>query len=463
MANPAGLPSGVERELRVLFDPDRCHTEPKILALYATDDTPHSVPPAAVVFPATTEEVARLVRTAYRHSIPLVARGAGSGNVGGALPVPGAVVVAFECMDAVLETDPSNRLVRVQPGVTNRLVQEVAGEYGLFWPPDPGSAPYCQVGGNLAMNSAGPGAVKRGVTRDWVLGLEAVTGTGEILRAGTRTTKGVVGYDLTRLMIGSEATLALITEATLRLTPQPTAKQTARACFASVEGAGAAVERIMTARVIPSALEFMDSLAIEALRRSGFDQDLPDGTEAVLMVEADGAPEAVATDFQSLERSLEGKGLLELRIGSSAKEIDNLWRARRSLSRAVKQFAPLKINEDVVVPITRLAWFLRRLEAYAEEHDLAIVNFGHAGNGNVHVNLMVHPDHADEMARARACLNRIFDTVMELGGTLSGEHGVGSEKVPFVDRELDATSRELHRRIKAAFDPRGILNPGKAF
>jgi D-lactate dehydrogenase len=463
MAAATGLPPGAVHELELLFGPERRHTDADTLAVYATDDTPRSVTPGAVVFPATTEEVAAAVRTAHRHNVPVVARGAGSGNVGGALPVPGALVVAFECMDAVLEVDPANRLMRVQPGVTNQRVQELAGEHGLFWPPDPGSAPYCQVGGNIAMNSAGPGAVKRGVTRDWVLGLEAVTGTGEVFRAGTRTTKGVVGFDLTRLMIGSEGALGLVTEATLKLTPRPAAKRTARACFASVEAAGAAVERIMAGDVVPSALEFMDRLAIDALRRGGFDHDLAEGTEAVLMVEADGSEEAAATELDALVARLAGDGLLDVATGAAPAEIAELWRARKSLSRAVKRIAPLKINEDVVVPVTRLPELIARLEALAEAFDVPIVNFGHAGNGNLHVNLMVHPDDTDEVARARACLDRVFDAVLALGGTLSGEHGVGSEKAAFVHRELDAVSRELHRRIKDAFDPRGILNPGKGF
>ncbi len=290
-----------------------------------------------------------------------------------------------------------------------------------------------------------------------------MVGTGEVLRTGTRTTKGVVGYDLTRLLVGSEGTLGLVTEATLRLTPRPAAKRTARACFDSVEAAGATVERIMAGSTVPSALEFMDRLAIDALRQGGFGEDLPAGTGAVLMVEADGSPEGVAAEFAALTERLEGAGLLELSTGASDEEIAELWRARKSLSRAVKAIGPLKINEDVVVPVTALAGFIARLEEFARKFDLPIVNFGHAGNGNIHVNLLVNPDDADEMARAHACLDHVFDAVLELGGTLSGEHGVGSEKAPFVHRELDATSRELHRRIKDAFDPRGILNPGKGF
>ena len=463
MADQACLPPGAVHELELLFGADRLWTDPQSLAAYASDDTPRSVLPGGVVAPDSAEEVAAAVRTAYRHRVPVVGLGGGTGNVGGALPVPGALVVSFERLRGILEVDPVNRIMRVQPGVTNQAVQEAAAEHGLFWPPDPGSAAYCQIGGNLAMNAAGPGAVKRGVTRDWVLGLEAVRGDGEILRTGTRTSKGVVGYDLTRLLVGSEGTLALFTEATLRLWPRPVAKRTARACFASVAAAAAAVERIMACGTVPSALELMDRLAIDALRRGGLDQDLPGDTQALLMVEADGSEAEAEADFAVLNAALEGEGLLEVRTGASEAETAELWRARKSLSRAVKEIAPLKINEDVVVPVTALAGLIGRLEDLGREYALPIVNFGHAGNGNIHVNLMVHPDDPEEMERARVCLGRIFDAVLEAGGTLSGEHGVGSEKVPFVHRELDPASRELHRRIKAAFDPAGILNPGKAF
>ena len=457
------LPPALAHELSLRLGGERVFTDPADLAIYASDDTPRSVTPAAVVFPRDTEELAATVRAAYRHHVPVVPRGAGSGNVGGALPVPGALVVAFECMTAMGEMDPVNRTLRVQPGVTNQQVQEAAAVHGLFWPPDPGSGPYCQVGGNLAMNAAGPGAVKRGVTRDWVLGLTAVTGTGDVVRVGTQTSKGVVGYDLTRLLVGSEGTLALFGEATLRLWPRPATKRTARICFDTTANALAAVQRVMAAGGTPSALEFMDGLAIDALARHGSDAGLPAGTGALLMLEADGSAGEVAETFPELLDAVQGTGLVALDTGAEPEEIAELWRARKSLSRAVKQIAPLKINEDVVVPVTRLPDTVAGIEALAEEHGVPVVNFGHAGNGNLHVNIMVHPDDADEVNRARACLRRIFALVLDHGGTLSGEHGVGTEKAPFVADELGQSERALHRAIKADFDPAGILNPGKGF
>jgi D-lactate dehydrogenase len=347
--------------------------------------------------------------------------------------------------------------------VVTAEVDRIARETGLFYPPDPGSSLYSQIGGNLAMNAAGPRAVKYGTTRDYVLGLRAVTGSGDEIRTGCRTTKGVTGLDLTRLLVGSEGTLALITEATLKLLPAPEAVASLRLCYADNHSALDAVGRVMRQPVMPRALEFMDQRAIEAIRPSGAASDLPAGTRALLMVEADGAADGLAQQTDALIAALEGAGCLEIRRAFDAAEIARLWVARKSLSHAIKQFAPLKINEDVVVPVTQLAGFVDFLDTLAHTQRLPIVSFGHAGNGNLHVNLMVHPDDADEMARTRASLDAIMDRVLALGGTLSGEHGIGTEKRRFLDREIDPPTLALMRAIKLQFDPHGLLNPGKLF
>jgi D-lactate dehydrogenase len=432
-------------------------------ALYASDETPRQVLPDAVLFPASHADVVALARIAHAHAIALTPRGAGSGNVGGALPAPGSVVVSFECMRRVLEFDADNRLVVVEPGVVTEEIDQLARSAGLFYPPDPGSGPYSRIGGNLAMNAAGPRAVKYGVTRDYVLGLRAVTGDGVEIRTGCRTTKGVTGLDLTRLLVGSEGTLALITEATLKLLPAPETVATLRLCFADAHAALAAVIRVMRQPVMPSALEFMDARAIDAIRPTGAADDLAPGTQALLMVEADGAAVDVPRQIAALETALAGDGLLEMKSGFSRDDIVRLWAARKSLSHAVKQIAPLKINEDVVVPVTRLADFVAFLDATARAQALPIVSFGHAGNGNLHVNLMVHPDDPGEMARARTALDAIMARVLALGGTLSGEHGIGTEKRRFVPQEIDAATLALMRAIKRQFDPLGLLNPGKLF
>jgi D-lactate dehydrogenase len=313
------------------------------------------------------------------------------------------------------------------------------------------------------MNAAGPRAIKYGGTRDYVLGLRAVGGDGRALVSGCRTTKGVVGYDLTRLLVGSEGTLALITEATLRLLPAPAAVGTLRVCYDGSAPACDAVQRVMAQPVIPCALEFMDTQALIAVQRAGGATDLPAATRAMLMVEADGEPEQVAGQLQALQLALRGPGLLEIKQALTAEEVARLWRARRALSGAVKALAPLKINEDIVVPVSRLAALTAAIEALARRHELPIVSFGHAGNGNLHVNIMVHPERAGEMARAQACLQSLFETVLELGGTLSGEHGIGAAKRAYLPLEIPADTLALMRAIKREFDPRGILNPGKMF
>lgn len=457
------LSERVLADFRSALGADRVFDDAATRALYAQDETPRRVEPDAVLFPASHNEVAALVRIAYQHRIALTPRGAGSGNVGGALPAPGSVVVSFECMRRVLEFDPANRLIVVEAGIVTDDIDRIARSAGLFYPPDPGSSAYCRIGGNLAMNAAGPRAVKYGVTRDYVLGLRAVTGSGQEIRTGCRTTKGVTGYDLSRLLVGSEGTLALITEATLKLVPAPETVATLRVCYASNRDALDAVSRVMRQAVVPSALEFMDRRAIDAIRPTGAADDLPPGTRALLMVEADGAAEDVPRQIVALEQALIGDGLLDLRSGFTREDITRLWAARKSLSAAVKAIAPLKINEDVVVPVSTLADFVDFIDQTARIHRLAVVSFGHAGNGNLHVNLMVNPQDDDEMARARAGLAALMQRVLALGGTLSGEHGIGTEKRAFVPQEIDPATLILMRSVKQQFDPRQLLNPGKFF
>jgi D-lactate dehydrogenase len=448
-------------EFADLLGADRVFTDPDTLALYAHDETPRTCPPEAVLFPAGHDQVAGIVRIAVREGLALTPRGAGSSNIGGALPAPGSLVVSFECMNRILEFDPDNRLMVVEPGVVTEDIDRLARSRGLMYAPDPGSGAYCRIGGNLAMNAAGPRCVKYGATRDHVLGLRAVLGDGREVRSGSRTSKYATGYDLTRLLVGSEGTLALITEATLRLVPAPARVATLRVCYASNQAACAAVQRVMRQPVVPCALEFMDRRSIDALRDYGGAEGLPAGTQALLMVEADGDAEDVPRQLAALEAALGGEGLLEVQSGFDKAEIARLWTARKSLSHAVKEIAPLKINEDVVVPVARLAELVHAIDDLGHQHDLPLVAFGHAGNGNLHVNLMVDPDDADAMARARACRRELVATVLRLDGSLSGEHGIGSEKRQFVGLEIDPDTLGFMRDLKALFDPHGILNPGK--
>lgn len=451
----------VHAALSAIVGPARVLTAAEDRQLYASDETPRTCMPEAVVFPHSHEEVVAVVRLANRHRLPLTPRAAGSGNVGGALPTPGSVVVSFECMNRVLEFNPDDRLIVVEAGVVTEEIDRLAQTAGLMYAPDPGSGAYCRIGGNLAMNAAGPRGVKYGATRDHVLALRAVLGDGREIRTGARTSKYATGYDLTRLLVGSEGTLALITEATLRLVPAPERIALLRACYASNQAACAAVTRVMRQPVIPSALEFMDRRSIEAIRAHGGAEGLPAGTQAVLMVAADGAYDDVPRQIAALTQSLAGEGMLEIQSGFTAEEMARLWTARKSLSHAVKQIAPLKINEDVVVPVSRLGALVEAIDRLGEAYRIPLVAFGHAGNGNLHVNLMVHADDTDEMARARACRQGLIDTVLQLGGTVSGEHGIGSEKRAFLAQALDADTLGLMRELKRLFDPLSILNPGK--
>jgi D-lactate dehydrogenase len=437
----------------VLTDPGDCWP-------YGYDNSRRQSLPAAVVFVTEAAQVEALVKLANQHRFPLTARGLGTGTTGATVPERDGVVIAFERMNRILRIDPANRLAVVEPGVVNETLQRALGEHGFFWPPDPTSAAVCTIGGNLAYNSAGPRAVKYGTPRENTLGLVAVTGTGQRVHTGVLTSKGVVGYDLTRLIIGSEGTLALITEATIKLTPVAEAKQTLRATYRNIHSAADAVAAIMAQPITPCALEFMDAAAIEMVRRYS-DLGLEPETGALLMIEVDGPADCVSAIADAVASAARNPGLLELSVARQREQIAALWRTRKALSPALRHIAPKKINEDVVVPVSRIATFIDGLERLAQTHHIRIVNFGHAGNGNIHVNLLVNPDDQQEMARAAACLTGVFDLVVSLGGTLSGEHGVGLDKRDFVEREIDPPALALMRAIKAQFDPNGVLNPGK--
>jgi D-lactate dehydrogenase len=444
-------------DLRRLFAPGAFTTDAAECAVYGYDNSQRMATPAAVVFPTAHEQVAGLVATCHAHRVPLVARGRGTNTTGATVPVAGGIVASFERMDRVLRIVPEDRLAVVEPGVLNGDLQAALAPSRLFWAPDPTSAPYCTIGGNIGCNAGGPRAVKYGATRDNVLALRAVAGTGEAFRCGTPTTKGSTGYDLVRLLVGSEGTLAVVTEATLKLTPLASSRRTLRATWQDVESAAAAVARIMAQPVVPCALEFLDGEALRLAREHGGDAVPVAG--AMLLIEVDGEPDTLPAAVDAVSRATRGEGLVELAVARDAGEVATLWAARKALSPALRTISPHKINEDVVVPVSRVPELVAATRALAAEHALPIVTFGHAGNGNLHVNLLPRDD--AERARAPACLDALFDTVIRLEGTLSGEHGIGLAKRDFLPRALDASALALMRRIKEQFDPEGILNPGK--
>jgi len=455
------MPDAIITQLRASLG-DRLLTDPADCHAYGYDNSKLQGQPVAVALPTTHDQVVSVVRTCYELGVPLIARGQGTGTTGATVPLDShSVVISLTGMNRLIELDRDNRLMVVEPGMTNQQVQQAAAEQGFFWPPDPTSAAVCTVGGNLAYNSAGPRAVKYGTPRDNTLGLRVVTGDGRTLRTGVRTTKGVVGYDLTRLLIGSEGTLGIITEATLKLTPLQPAKRTLRAEYRDMQGAAEAVANIMASPVTPCALEFMDGNAIEMVRDELGDT-LTDGCDALLIIEVDGLASQIDELAKQVSDSAGTAGCLAIHQANSEAEVSALWKVRKALSPALRRVAPKKINEDVVVPVSHIPALVDTLSALSKKHHIHIVNFGHAGNGNLHVNLLYDPDDAGQQKNAEACLEDVFSRVLELGGTLSGEHGIGLVKRDWVAREIGADSLQLMHAIKRQFDPKGILNPGKA-
>ena len=456
---PASLPRPLHDALAAALPPGALLADPAERLNYGYDNSRRQGLPLAVALPHDAAQVQAIVRACREARTPIVARGRGTNTTGASVPGEDALVVSFERMARVLDIRPGDRVAVVEPGLLNGDLQAALAPHGLFWPPDPTSAMYCSIGGNLACGAGGPRAVKYGATRDNVLALKAVTGTGELVSFGAATTKGASGYDLSRLLIGSEGTLALIVEATLRLTPVPARRRALRALYADVESAAAAVARLMAQPVTPSMLEFMDDEAVRLAREVG-DADIP-AAGALLMLEVDGDEAVLAEAVAAVTTAAQGPGCLEVTAARDDAERERLWTARKSLSPALRTIAAGKINEDVVVPVSRIPALVAAVRAARAKHALPIVVFGHAGNGNLHVNILFDPDDTAQSARAEAALADVFDAVIALEGLVSGEHGIGLVKRDLLARSLDPGALALMRGMKALFDPDGILNPGK--
>jgi D-lactate dehydrogenase len=455
------LHSDFINQLAAHLDEHQLLTDPADCRSYGYDNSTLQGQPLAVALPESHQQVVAVVTVCREHGVSLITRGQATGTTGATVPVDKhSLVMSMQRMDRILEVNRDDRFMVVQPGVTNQAVQDAAAEHGFFWPPDPTSASVCTIGGNLAYNSAGPRAVKYGTPRENTLALTAVTGSGETLHTGVKTTKGVVGYDLTRLLIGSEGTLAVITEATLKLTPLQPAKRTLRATYRDVHSAACAVSNIMAQPVIPCTLEFMDGNAIDMVRNEA-PADLPEKAGALLMIEIDGIEFQLDELVSRIVAAASVEGALEIQRARSQQEVKALWETRKALSPALRRVAPKKINEDVVVPVSRMPELVNQLALLSKKHAVQIVNFGHAGNGNLHVNLLYDPEVANQRENTEACLSDVFAAVLEMEGTISGEHGIGLVKRDWVGKELDTTSLKLMHGIKKQFDPDGILNPGK--
>jgi len=447
-----------------IVGPEFVKTDHESRLRYGTDALNRGHAADVVVLPADTAQVAAIARLCDDTRTPLVARGGGTGYTGGSVPTRGGVVISLERLNRILDIDEANLIAIVQPNVITGDLQDAVERVGLFYPPDPASLRQSVVGGNVAECAGGPRAFKYGVTKRYVLGLEAVLPTGEIIRTGGKVVKNVVGYDLTQLLVGSEGTLAVLTEITLRLIPKPPVQATLRATFPTVTHAVDAVIRLLRARVVPATIEVVDGERLDAVAgHPGVRSLAPPGTAALLLIEVDGLSEQVGPEADRVATACREAGATELLRARDEAERQELWRVRRELSLSLKTIAPQKFNHDVVVPKARVPELFRLIADLRERFGLRIPSFGHAGDGNIHVNIMVSPDDTDEVRRAHEAEAVLFEGVVALEGAISGEHGIGFAKAAYLGLNLTPDVIALMKRVKAAFDPHGILNPGKMF
>jgi glycolate oxidase len=450
-------------QLKKIAGKDGVLSTPEDLAVYSYDGTFAEHCPDVVVLPRTTEQVSQILALAARERIPVVTRGMGSGLAAASVPFSGGIALAITRMNRILEIDESNATAHVEAGVVTADLQTVVEKLGLFYPPDPSSNRHSTIGGNIACNAGGPRCLKYGVTSDYVLGLTVVLADGRVLHTGSKCIKDVVGYDLNALFTGSEGTLGVITEALLRLIARPRYARTALVEFASLDDACRTVNTILSAGILPAALELMDETAIACIEEA-MHLGLPLDVEAILLVETDGSDEAaVLREIEATAGICHACSARHVKIAKDEAERESLWKARQSVAPALARKAPNKLGEDITVPRSAIPEAVHRLKAISAKYGLPIVIFGHAGDGNLHPNILFDKRDPQQWAKVEKMVGEVFGTSLELGGTLSGEHGVGALKRPYMEQALGPLSIEIQRRIKQALDPLNILNPGKVF
>ncbi len=448
------------RELRLLLPPGGLLDSPEAVSGYAYDSQVVEATPWAVCLPETTGQVSRVMEYCHRNGIPVTPRGAASGTTGGAVPVKGGIVLSLQRMQEI-EIDRENFVVSVQPGVITAELHQAVEAKGLFYPPDPASMAFSTIGGNIAENAGGMRAVKYGVTAAYVLGLEVVLPDGSVIQAGSKCIKDVVGFNLAAVFVGSEGMLGIVTRAYLRLIPLPKRKKTCRIDFVSLNDAIKAVNAILLEGIVPATLEFMDSLCIRCAREF-LGIDLPDETGGLLIIEVDGSERQTEEEMSRILAVCNDFPLVGSHVAGTREESDILWQARRLISASFKRVKPFRFNEDIVVPRARISEMVEQITMISQKYNLLIASFGHAGDGNIHVNVLFG-DGPEEEKRAHQAVETIFATAAALEGRISGEHGIGIAKQAFLPLNLDRDTIQCMRDLKRTVDPKGILNPGKVF
>lgn len=449
-------------ELRQSLGKEKVLTEKEYLVTYSYDATALEFPPEVVVFPESEEDIRRLLKIAFRHKIPITPRGAGVGYSGGSLPLKRGIALVFTRMNRILSIDAENFLAEVEPGVVTHHLQEEVEKKGLFYPPDPASFKTSTLGGNVAENAGGLRCYKYGVTGNYVLALEAFLVDGEKIKTGSHVIKDVAGYNVKSLLVGSEGTLAVISKITLRLIPLPQHRVSFRVDFDSLRTGAEFINKAIRSHIYPSALEFIDRSSISAVYQY-LGLPLDDRLKAVVIIELDGNRLDVEERKNRFLGILENSEMIGYQVAETVAEQERLWDIRRNISPALTKLNPKKINEDIVVPTSKIPETVEYINRLADEHDLIITLFGHFGDGNIHTNLLVNPAKEGELERAEMVLDKIFRYVVSVKGSISGEHGIGITKKQFMKYQFNPLEMELFKRIKQAFDPGNLLNPGKIF